>query len=279
MHPCTTCGGTSVNPIGYCTGCGTFRGAETGQPQQYGKPESGQPQYGQPQYGQPQYQQPQYQQPQYQQPQYPPPQYQQYQQPPPFQQPPRRSGTGLVVGIVVGVLVLLIGGGAAVALVVANGDDEPVDRPVTANTATPTASTTRNADACVIGTWVETESYYSMNIDGVAVNMLASGAVQRFRADGTGELDMTAGVVAKSVSGDKKIERTTNGKITFKYHPQEGKIYYTDVVGTGTSTVTVDGAARQPVPVSGSTDPDEYTCTDGIFVQKGATHRIQLKRQ
>jgi hypothetical protein len=237
-----------VNPIGYCTGCGAFRGAEM------------------------------------QQPQYPPPQ-QQYQQPQPYQQPyqrpyqplpPRRSNTGLVVGIVVGVLVLLIGGGAAVALVVANSDDEPTDRPVTAS---PTTSASRKQDACVIGTWSETSSIYSMDVDGVVVNMQASGAIQRFNADGTGELDMTAGITAKNMGGSRKIERKTNGRITFKYHPQDGKIYYTDMVGSGTSTVTVDGVARAPVPVSGSTDPDEYQCIDNIFIQKGPTYRIQLQRQ
>jgi hypothetical protein len=131
----------------------------------------------------------------------------------------------------------------------------------------------------VIGTWVETRSNYTMNVDGVAVNMTASGAVQRFKADGTGELDMTAGVVATGTSAGKKYERTTTGKITFKYRPQDSKIYYTDVVGTGSSTVKVDGVARQPIPVSGSIDPDTYTCSGNTFVQSGPSYRIELRRQ
>jgi hypothetical protein len=282
-----TCGSTSVNPIGYCTGCGAFRGAEGGQPGQQAYPQQPQ-QYAQAQYGQP----PQYQQPQYAQPPQPSHQQPPYAQPPygaagqfgqqPYAPPPRRSNTGLVIGIVVGVLVLLIGGGAAVALVVANGDDEPTDRPTTVSTAGtggPSASASAQADTCMVGTWVETQSNYTMNVDGVAVNMTASGAIQRFKLDGTGELDMTAGILATGTSGGKKYERATQGKISFKYHPQDAKIYYTDVVGSGSSTVKVDGVARAPVPVSGSIDPDTYTCTGDTFEQSGPTYKIQLKRQ
>lgn len=176
-------------------------------------------------------------------------------------------------------VVLLIGGGAAVALVVADNDDAPVDRPVTASSGSPSTGGSAAADACVIGTWVETQSNYTMNVDGVAVNMTVSGAIQRFRADGTGELDMTAGILATGTSGGKKYERATTGKITFKYHPQDTKIYYTDAVGTGSSTLTVDGVAGQPVPVTGSIDPDTYTCTGDTFVQSGPNYRIQLARR
>jgi hypothetical protein len=266
MQPCVTCGSTSVNPIGYCTGCGAFRGAETGQPQP--QPQS----YEHYQQYPPQYQQP-------------PQPYPHAPQPQPYPQPPRRSSnTGLIIGVVVGVLILLIGGGAAVALVLANSD-EPTDRPTTASTAAttsspgPTSGASAVTDACVIGTWVETLSTYTMTVDGVAVEMTASGTVQRFRADGTGELDMTAGILATGTAGGKKYERSTTGKITFKYHPEAAKIYYTDVVGTGTSTIKVDGVARAPIQVSGSTEPDTYACTGDTFLQSGATYKIQLKRQ
>ncbi|WP_203997702.1 hypothetical protein [Virgisporangium aurantiacum] len=194
-------------------------------------------------------------------------------------QPPGRSNTGLVIGIVMGVLILLIGGGAAIALVVANGDDEPT-KPTTTTGSTPTASSSGAGDPCVVGVWVEQQSNYVFTFEGVAVNMSASGATQRFRADGTGELDMTAGIVATGTAGGKTYERTTNGKITFKYHPQGNRIYYTDVAGSGASTVKVDGVAKgSPVPVSGSIDPDTYTCSGDKFVQSGDTYRIELVKQ
>lgn len=300
MQPCMTCGSTTVNPIGYCTGCGTFRGAEPGYGQQaqpgYGQQPQGYPQqqpYGQypqqqpmsaPPYQQssPPYQQsaPPYQQPYPQQPAYGQPGYGPQQ---PYAQPPRRSNTGLVVGIVVGVLILLIGGGAAVALVLNNGEDEP-DPPPAAASSTPSpsgaASSAGGADPCVIGVWVEKRSAYDFTFEGVTVAMTASGATQRFRADGTGELDMTATIVATGTAGGKKYERTTNGKITFKYYPQGDRIYYTDVVGTGSSTVKVDGVAKgAPVAVSGSLDPDTYTCNGDTFVQSGTGYRIELTKQ
>ncbi|GAA0896706.1 hypothetical protein GCM10009557_70880 [Virgisporangium ochraceum] len=267
-----------MNPIGYCTGCGAFRGAETGQPAPPQQPQGYQSyeHYQQPQ--QPQ-QPPQFGYGPQHPPQYPQQQYQQpYQMPPPQQ--PRRSGSGLVVGIVVAVLVVLLGGGAAVALVLANGDDEPTDRPATASSGTPSASASAaGGDGCVIGTWVESQSTYTMTVGDVAVAMTTSGAIQRFRADGTGELDMSAGTLATGTAGGKKYERTTQGKITFRYTPQDAKIYYTDVVGSGSSTVKVDGVAGAPVPLSGSTDPDTYTCSGDTFVQSGTNYRIELKRQ
>jgi hypothetical protein len=291
MQPCTTCGSTTVNPIGYCTGCGTFRGTETAQPgygqqpyvqsyEQYQQPGYGeqpaQPQPAQPQYAQPQYQQPPYAQygPAPQQP-YPPQQFAPQQFPP---AQPRRSNSGLVIGIVVGVLILLIGGGAAIALVLTD-DDEPT-KPTNPAGSTPTAASSAPADPCIIGVWVEKQSNYVFQFEGVSVNMSTSGATQRFRADGTGDLDMTAGIVATGTAGGKQYERTTNGKITFRYHPQGDRIYYTNVVGTGSSTVKVDGVAKgTPVPVSGSIDPDTYTCSGDTFVQSGDGYRIELVKQ
>ncbi|WP_052682213.1 hypothetical protein [Saccharothrix sp. ST-888] len=111
-----------------------------GQPQQpYGQPPQGQPPYGQPpaapQYGAPQ--QPQYgypqqppapqygapQPPQYgqQPPQYGAPQPPQYGQPP----APRKSNTGLIVGLVIGAVVLGGGGIAAFALMGGKGGTGP----------------------------------------------------------------------------------------------------------------------------------------------------------
>src|SRR3954467_5793939 len=93
-----------------------------GQPPQSGPPQSGPPQYGQPQsgapYGQPGYGQPQYGQPQYG--QYPgagayPP-----------APPPKKSRTGLIIGLVGGGLVLLLCLGVGAFLVLpklAGGDD------------------------------------------------------------------------------------------------------------------------------------------------------------
>lgn len=287
MQPCTTCGSTTVNPIGYCTGCGTFRGTETAQPgygqQSYEQPQSYEQytQYQQPGYDQ--YAQPQQYPPQ----QYPPQQYPPQQYPPQQFAPPhlgpqpqqRRSNSGLVIGIVMGVLILLIGGGAAIALVVANDEDEPT-RPTPTTGSTPTAASSAPGDQCVVGVWVEQKSNYVFTFEGVAVNMSTSGATQRFRADGTGELDMTAGIVATGTAGGKTYERTTNGKITFKYHPQGNRIYYTDVAGSGSSTVKVDGVVKgTPVPVSGSIDPDTYTCSGDTFVQSGDNYRIELVKQ
>jgi hypothetical protein len=95
----------------------------------YGQPS--QPQYGQPQYGQPS--QPQYGQPQYGQPQLPYGQPQQPQQPygqypggPAYPSPPpRKSRTGLIVGLVIGVVLLLgLGIGGVLVLPKLIGDDK-----------------------------------------------------------------------------------------------------------------------------------------------------------
>jgi hypothetical protein len=278
-----TCGSTTVSAIGNCTGCGAFRGAETAQPA-YGQQPQHYEQYQQPQFGQSGPAQPapgQYPPPdQYPQGQgqYPPPQYpaQQYAQP--YAQPAqqRRSNTGLIIAIVVGILVLLLGGGTAVAVVAYNNRDDPTTR---GGPTEPTTSTPASADQCVVGVWKETQSNYVTQVEGVAVNMTASGSIQRFNADGTGELDMTPGIVATGTAGGKKYERTTTGKIAFKYHPQDDKIHYTDVSSTGSSTTKVDGVARAAVAVSGSIDPDTYTCSGNTFVQSGDTYRIQLERQ
>ncbi len=76
-------------------------------PPQYGQ----QPSYQQPQYEQPQYQQPQYQQPSYQQqPGYEQPAYQQspYQPAPYGAPPPKKGGSGLLIGAIVGVALLVL---------------------------------------------------------------------------------------------------------------------------------------------------------------------------
>lgn len=288
MQPCMTCGSTTVNAIGNCTGCGTFRGAEMGQPG-YGAPPPGYPQ--QPQgYGPAQpYQQPQYDQyDQYAQPQLGPPQYQQQYPPQQYAPPPqyspqqfappqqRRSNSGLVVGILVGVLVLLLGGGTAIAVVAYNNRDDPTTPSGPTRSAGAASAATDN---CVVGTWRETASNYTMTVDSVQVNMTASGAIQHFKADGSGDLDMSATVLATGTAGGKKYERSITGKINFKYHVQDNKIYYTDVTATGSSTVKVDNVAGSPNPLQGSTDPDTYTCSGDTFVQSGASYRIQLQRQ
>jgi hypothetical protein len=118
---------------------GQYPGAGEPQPQ-YGQPQPdpwgsqapqyGQPQYGQPQYGQPQYGQPQYGQPQYGQPQYGQPPFGGPPQPPyggypggPAGGPPKKSNTGLIIGIVTAVVVILAAVGIGI-LAFGGSDDK-----------------------------------------------------------------------------------------------------------------------------------------------------------
>ncbi|GAA2621654.1 hypothetical protein [Paractinoplanes durhamensis] len=100
-------------------------------------PASGQPQYGQPEYGQqpPQYGQPEYGQPQFGQPGFPPP------------TPPKKKSKALpiVLTSIAIVLVLCVGGVAALYMVGKNKVDDINDQLADA-TATPTAGATRTAE-------------------------------------------------------------------------------------------------------------------------------------
>lgn len=182
-------------------------------PQQpgYGQPASGAPAYGQPAYGQPGYEQPGYEQPGYGQPAYGQPAYGQpggYGAPgylPPGAPPPQKKGrTGLIVGIVVGVVVLLLCGvGGTFAAVALTGDDDPSPRPSTV-TAGPTTGTPTPSPSAEVS-------------DGPQLAAFADPALKDFARNGANKADSCKRTTSTPSDASESVQCTFDGGYSILY--------------------------------------------------------------
>lgn len=217
--------------------------------------------------------------------------------PPPPHGP--QGQTGLALPLVVGGLALLLVIGVIVSAVLVasylDGDDTvpvvaatrtptPSPSPTPTPTPTPTAapSPTRSIDPlhdeCVIGTWRETSHQTDAEINGTKVRLNGAGAIQKFRPDGSLLLDYGRGVSRKGKAGGRNYEVYSKGTITYSWQTDRGQILYSNVKASGQTTWRINGGVTDREPLSGSLDPERYTCSGDSLRQFGPTWSIELVR-
>ncbi|BCB78703.1 hypothetical protein GCM10022251_76690 [Phytohabitans flavus] len=222
-------------------------------------------------------------------------------QPPPQQpaQPNNQVGAALPV-LVGGLVVLLIIGIIAAAMIISSGlendDPVPVAASPTASQSSPAPSASSAApqespspepstsedprhDSCLIGTWRETSHETDTTIDGVRVRLRSSGAVQHFRADGTLQVRYgDRGINARAKVNNRTYEVITTGRMDYNWQTGGGQILYSNARATGTVIWRQSGRETGRTQLSGSVDPERYTCDGNSLLQIGPTWTIELQR-
>jgi hypothetical protein len=223
--------------------------------------------------------------------------------PPPPQQPPGQPANqvGAALPILVGGLaLLLIAGIIAGAMIISSNlenDDDP-RQPVAASTsASPSASTSSASaspsespspspstsedplhDSCVIGTWRETSHDTDVTVDGVRVRLHSRGTVQHFKADGTLAITHGRGVNAVGKANNRTYERVTSGTMSYNWQTSRGQILYSNATARGTVIWRQSGRETGREPLTGSIDPERYTCQGDSLREFGPTWTIELER-
>ena len=224
--------------------------------------------------------------------------------PPPPQQPPAQppSQVGATLPFLVGGLaLLLIAGIIAGAMIVSsslendNGPSPPVaasrsgsatpsssaapgDTPSGSPTPTPSTSEDPLHDSCLIGTWQETSHNTDTTIDGVKMRLRSFGATQHFRADGTLTVNYGDGTNAVAKPVNTTYEVISSGRLTYNWQTDDGEILYSNPGASGTVIFKKSGKETSRQPLSGSTDPEKYTCEGDSLRQFGPTWTIELRR-
>ncbi|OLB77549.1 MAG: hypothetical protein AUI14_15755 [Actinobacteria bacterium 13_2_20CM_2_71_6] len=276
MQPCQVCGGMAVDPNGYCTQCGTFRGQVTqpvsgtpyppqqpGYPYQGGQPASGAPWpgptsatpypfSGPPVSGSPGY--------------------------PPVQQPPRRSFVGILIASSV-VAVVLVAAIVVLAIVRSGGKPDAHNDPTApATSVSPAASAA--IDTCLIGTWRATSERQQQDYPGVGpVILIGQGQTSHIHADGTVEDDYGSATPYTGSYNGHAISMTVTGGVKSRITTASGTLSFHDVKADGTVTVKVDGTvAGSPFPLSVSPDPVQYTCLNKTATEHTEHYDVTLTK-
>ncbi|MFC0527032.1 hypothetical protein [Phytohabitans kaempferiae] len=133
-------------------------------------------------------------------------------------------------------------------------------------------------DSCVIGTWRETSHDSDTTIDGVRMRLHSWGATQHFKADGTLTINYGSGVNARAKVNNRTYEVISSGMLTYNWQTSRGQILYSNAKSQGTVVWRQSGKETSRTPLSGSIDPERYTCTGDSLRQFGPTWTIELKR-
>lgn len=217
--------------------------------------------------------------------------------PPPPRQPNNQVGATLPI-IVGGLALLLIAGIIAGAMIVSSSlenDDGPLSvasspsasasvsaspTPAASESPSPEPSTSEDPlhDSCMIGTWRETSNDSDATIDGVKVRLHSWGAIQHFRADGTLLINYGAGINARGKVNNRTYEVISSGRLTYNWQTSGGQILYSNAKASGTNIWRQSGRETRRAPLSGSIDPERYTCDGDSLREFGPTWSIELRR-
>ena len=274
MQPCQVCGGMAINPNGYCTQCGTFRG-------QVAQPVSGGTPYPQQQGG-------------YQYPTPLPPSGAPYQgqvsgTPYPFSgppisggpgyqpQPPRRSFTGPLIASSA-ILIVLIAAIIVVAIVRSPSHNGAGG----GGTPTPTVSGGPSAsiDTCLVGTWKNTSDRQTLDIPGVGpVTFVGSDLVTHIHEDGTVEEDYATAKPYTAEYSGHKMEIVITGTSKYRITTASNTITFHDMHANEIGTVKLDGAPQgTPETLTPDTDPVQYTCATNTATENTAQYDVTMTR-
>jgi hypothetical protein len=221
--------------------------------------------------------------------------------PPPPQppaQPPNQVGATLPI-LVGGLALLLIVGVIAGAMLISSSlenDDgsgpsvasSPSASPLASATATATTSASPSPepstsedplhDSCLIGTWQETSHDSDTTIEGVRMRLHSWGATQHFKANGRLTVDYGDANNARAKVVNTTYEVISSGILTYNWQTSQGQILYSNAKGQGTVIYRKSGRETSRVPLSGSIDPERYTCSGDSLREFGPTWTIELRR-
>jgi hypothetical protein len=260
MQPCPVCGGVGVDPNGYCTQCGTFRGLPAQQvsgapypPAGYQAypPGSGAPYSGAPAPG--------------------------YSAPP---APPARNRFLLPLVASVAVLIVLIG--AIVVLAIVRSGKHGGGGTVAVDSPGAPASTALSAaiDPCLVGTWQAASDRQQQDYPGVgAVTMIGHGQITHVYPDGRVDDDYgPAAPYTGSYSGHT-ITMTVTGTVHSRITTANGTMAFHDVEPNGSVTFTLDGKPLgSAVPLSLDTDPVTYTCLNNTVTEHTSQYEVTMTK-
>jgi len=221
--------------------------------------------------------------------------------PPPPQppaQPPNQVGATLPI-LVGGLALLLIVGVIAGAMLISSSlenDDGSGPSVASSPSASPSASATATAttsaspspepstsedplhDSCLIGTWQETSHDSDTTIEGVRMRLHSWGATQHFKANGRLTVDYGDANNARAKVVNTTYEVISSGILTYNWQTSQGQILYSNAKGQGTVIYRKSGRETSRVPLSGSIDPERYTCSGDSLREFGPTWTIELRR-
>jgi hypothetical protein len=288
MQPCQICGGMAIDPNGYCTQCGTFRG-------QVAPPVSGAPQY--PPQPQPVYQYPQQQPasgaPYAGQPSgapyggqvsgapYPlsgPPISGGGYQPPPSAPPARRSFTGPLIASSA-VLVVLIAAIIVVAIVRNSGGNQAGG----GGSPTPGPSPTPSPaiDACLVGTWQATSDRETIDIPDIGpITVVGSGLLTHVHPDGSVTDDYSQAKPYTAQYNGHTLSIEITGTVTSTITTASNTISFHNIQANGTETWKVDNqAVGSPIALDVDSDPVQYTCATNTATEHTSHYDLTLTRK
>lgn len=162
----------------------------------------------------------------------------------------------------------------------APGDALPSGSPSTSPSPSPEPSTSEDPlhDSCLIGTWQETSHDSDTTIDGVKMRLHSWGATQHFKANGTLTIDYGDGNNARAKVNNRTYEMISSGILTYNWQTNQGQILYSNAKGLGTVIYRQSGRETGRSQLTGSLDPERYTCDGNSLRQFGPTWTIELRR-
>ncbi|WP_326550710.1 hypothetical protein [Micromonospora sp. NBC_01813] len=254
MQPCAVCGGGSVDQVGYCLRCRTFRGVPGVRPGQLGQPVA-------------------------------PPGANQGRS---YLVPLAALGTTLVVLVAaIGVaLVVRLADGDANRLVL-----DPSSSPTAGRSVAPSQAAPVSIDPCVIGSWQVESHEEDIALDEpfgkTRFSGVGPGARIELRKDGLGVTDYAAGgapgdgggtVYQGNVSG-VTVTLTLAGQVTYRYRAVDGTVSFTDVNALGTATLSAPGITPAEQPLTADFDPANYECTGDTLTQSTSSYTVRMFRR
>jgi hypothetical protein len=221
--------------------------------------------------------------------------------PPPPPQPPAQphSQVGATLPILVGGLALLlivgvIAGAMIVSSSLENDGGPRLPAAASPSSAAPSAEASQTPsaspspepstsedplhDSCLIGTWQETSHDSDTTIEGVRMRLHSWGATQHFKANGRLTVDYGDANNARAKVVNTTYEVISSGILTYNWQTSQGQILYSNAKGQGTVIYRKSGRETSRVPLSGSIDPERYTCSGDSLREFGPTWTIELRR-
>lgn len=270
MQPCPVCGGVAVDPNGYCTQCGTFRGQPVqqvsggpyppagyqGYPPASGAPYSVPPASGAPYSGAPA---------------------------PGYSAPPATPARNrFILPLVASVAVLVLLIGAIVVLAIVRSGKHDSGGTVAGGSASAPASTAPSAaiDPCLVGTWQASSDRQQQDYPGVgAVTMIGHGQVTHVYPDGRVDDDYgPAAPYTGSYSGHT-ITMTVTGTVHSRITTANGTMAFHDVEPNGSVTFTLDGKPLgSAIPLSLDADPVQYTCLNNTATEHTSHYEVTMTK-
>ncbi|MGN9909452.1 hypothetical protein ACTMTJ_18070 [Phytohabitans sp. LJ34] len=195
----------------------------------------------------------------------------------------------LIAGIIAGAVLISSslddggGPGLSVASSPSAASPAPSDAPPSGSPSpspSPEPSTSEDPlhDSCLIGTWQETSHDSDTTIDGVKMRLHSWGATQHFKANGTLTVDYGDGNNARAKVNNRTYEMILSGILTYNWQTNQGQILYSNAKGLGTVVYKQSGRETGRSSLSGSIDPERYTCSGDSLRQFGPTWTIELRR-